>query len=235
MEKIIEALANNLILFKDHPIILCIFVFMFLALLYMMLGLKWPQILPRYNKSLVDKPDGDDIDGFGKLNSKSKKAIRKQSWKKALSDGIDEIVSYRIKILEEMYQKDSREREERQKKYDERFDTIEAKLESLFSIIADHEEFFGSLSQGTLENMLFNPKTPVFRALKAFLRLLAMDINGRVKKTGFKLILASETNKETWLDVLETMPKLKLKIVNKEHFDAVLEELNHKIYDGMMQ
>jgi hypothetical protein len=113
-----------------------------------------------------------------------------------------------------------------------RLSCIENKIESLFSIVADHEELFGPVSQGTLENMLFNEGTPTFRRLKSFLRLLALDVNGRVKKKGMTLILA---NKETWLDALETMPKLKLKIINKEHFEAVLDEINHKIYDGTMR
>jgi hypothetical protein len=71
-----------------------------------------------------------------------------------------------------------------------------------------------------------------------------MGLNGRIKQKGFDLILQNKKvvtddagNKiklDPWLDVLETMPKLNLKIVNQKHFDAVLDEINHKIYDGMM-
>jgi hypothetical protein len=136
------------------------------------------------------------------------------------------------KSVEETLVEEAADRKTWQEFVGKRIDCIESKIESLFAIIADHEELFGPLSQGTLENMLFNDSTPIFRRLKAFLRLLAMDVNGRIKQKGFALILA---HKETWLDVLETMPKLKLKYVNKEHFDTILEEINHKFYDGMMQ
>jgi len=128
-----------------------------------------------------------------------------------------------------------------------KFSDIESRLASVFSIIADHEELFWPLSQGTLENMLFNDTTPIFRRLKSYLRLMAMGRNGRVKEKGFEVILQNrkkitvvENGKEKeiivdpWLDVLETMPKLNLKIVNQQHFDAVLDEINHKIYNGMM-
>ena len=125
-----------------------------------------------------------------------------------------------------------------------KFNEIDSKLANTFSIITDHEEFLGPVSQGTLENMLFNDATPIFRRLKAYLRLIAMGLNGRIKQKGFDLILQNKKevfdsagNKikiDPWLDVLETMPKLNLKIVNQQHFNAVLEEINHKIYDGMM-
>jgi len=136
------------------------------------------------------------------------------------------------KPVEELLAEEAGERKEWQALVCEKFSAIESKIESLFAIIADHEELFGPLSQGTLENMLFNDNTPIFRRLKAFLRLLALNVNGRIKQKGFALILA---NKEIWLDVLETMPKLKLKIINKEHFEAVLNEINTNLYSGMMR
>jgi len=138
---------------------------------------------------------------------------------------------------------------EKQNKWQEfaskKFNEIDSKLATMFSVITDHEEFLGPLSHGTLENMLFNDTTPIFRRLKAYLRLMAMGINGRVKQKGFDLILQNkkivkdannnEIKIDPWLDVLETMPKMNLKIVNQQHFDAVLDEINHKIYDGMMR
>ena len=114
---------------------------------------------------------------------------------------------------------------------DSKVSEIEKEIKSLVLIITDHKELLGPVSQGTLENMLFNEDTPIFRRLKAYLRLLAMDVNGRIKIKGWALVLE---NKETWLDVLETMPKLKLKIVNKAHFDAVMKEINDNIFSGMM-
>jgi len=140
-----------------------------------------------------------------------------------------------LKTIEKIITEDIEKQNKWQDFIEKKVVEIESKIACLVSITADYEELFGSLSQGTLENMLFNDATPVFRRLKAFLRLLAIDVNGRVKRAGFKLILASETNKEIWLDVLETMPKLNLKIVDKEHFSAVLSEINSKIYDGMMR
>jgi hypothetical protein len=143
------------------------------------------------------------------------------------------LVTHKKKIpVEKILETEAAERKTWQDFLGKRINGIEEKIGSLFSIVSDHEELFGPVSRGTLENMLFNENTPIFRRLKSFLRLLAMDVNGRVKKKGMALILA---NKETWLDVLETMPKLNLKIVNKEHFEAVLNEINCKIYDGMMR
>ena len=151
----------------------------------------------------------------------------------------------RKKSVEETLVEEAADRRTWQDFVGKRIDCIESKIESLFTIIADHEELFGSLSQGTLENMLFNDSTPIFRRLKAFLRLLAMDVNGRIKEKGFQLILKSkkrianedgtETKIDPWLDVMETMPKLKLKVVNEKHFEAVLDEISHKFYGGMMR
>ena len=135
------------------------------------------------------------------------------------------------KSVEEILQDDAQERQTRQREYDEKFEKIESRLDNLFSIIADHEEFANTLSQGTLENMLFNDGAPIFRRLKSFLRLIAMGVNGRIKKRGMDLILE---NKEVWLDVLETMPKMNLKIVNQEYFNSVLDEIKHRLFDGMM-
>jgi hypothetical protein len=146
------------------------------------------------------------------------------------------LITHKKKIpVEKILENDAAERKSWQDSICAKIEGMEKRIESLFSIVSDHEELFGPVSRGTLENMLFNDKSPTFRRLKSFLRLLAMDVNGRVKKTGMALILESEANKERWLDVLETMPKLNLKIANKEHFETVLNEINRRIYDGMMR
>jgi hypothetical protein len=149
-----------------------------------------------------------------------------------------------LKTIQNLIVEDTEKQNKWQELASKKFNEIDSKLTNVFSIITDHEEFLGPLSQGTLENMLFNDAAPVFRRLKAYLRLIAMGLNGRIKQKGFDLILQNKKvdtddagNKiklDPWLDVLETMPKLNLKIVNQKHFDAVMDEINHKIYDGMM-
>ena len=163
----------------------------------------------------------------------------------ALAKNVPFLFKKRKKSVEETLEDEAADRKTWQEFVGKRIDCIESKIESLVSIIADHEEFLGPLSQGTLENMLFNDNTPIFRRLKSYLRLIAMGRNGRVKQKGFDLILqnkktvkdsnGTEIKIDPWLDVLETMPKMNLKIVNQQHFDTVLEEINHKIYDGMMR
>jgi hypothetical protein len=81
------------------------------------------------------------------------------------------------------------------------------------------------VSQGTLENMLFNEILPIFRRLKAFRRLLAMGVNGRVKRYGTELAMK---NKETWADALEV--KMDLVIENIEYYNSVLSEIDHHLY-----
>jgi len=149
-----------------------------------------------------------------------------------------------LKIIEKLIVDDTERQNKWQDFASKKFNEIDSKLVSMFSILTDHEELLGPLSQKTLENMLFNDALPIFRRLKAYLRLMAMGINGRVKQKGFDLILQNkktvrddngvEIKIDPWLDVLETMPKMNLKIVNQQHFDAVLNEINHKFYDGMM-
>lgn len=216
--------------------------------MYTALALKWPQILPAFGKDAKEKNEPENKDKSAtelmKLDWKAKKALRDQPWKETLSDALDAVLKDTKNALQKM-ESDISERVKKLEEYDKRLDSIDSKLESLFSIIADHEEFFSTLSQGTLENMLFNEDVPIFRRLKAFLRLLAMDIDGRVKEKGFELILQNkrtiknkdntETKIDPWLDVLETMPKPDLKIVNKKRFEAVLDEINANIYSGMMR
>jgi len=136
------------------------------------------------------------------------------------------------KTVEQILEGDSRERIKRQAEVDKRLDDLGTKVNEIYSILEDHEESFDSLSRHTLENMLFNENAPVFRRLKAFLRLIAMKANGRVKNKGFEVILE---HKDIWLDVLETQIKLNLKIVDQEYFSAILDEINRRIFDGMMR
>lgn len=139
----------------------------------------------------------------------------------------------KLENIETLLKEDVLDRKKRQEEYDKRFSAIETGIEKLFSIVASHEEFQMKISQGTLTNMVLNDNAPdsIFLRLKSYLRLIAMAVNGRVKKKGFELIL---NHKECWLDVLETMPHMNLVIVNQKFFDATLEDINRKIFDGMM-
>ena len=137
------------------------------------------------------------------------------------------ITKKKKKSVEEILQEDAQNRKTRQEEYDKRFEKIEAKLESLVVIVADYEEFANSISQGTLENMVFNEGLAPFRRLKAFKRLIAARGNGRAKKKGMDIILH---NKETWLDVLDV--KMPLKIVDQKYYDDVLNEIERRIMSG---
>ena len=126
--------------------------------------------------------------------------------------------------VEEILAEDAQKRIERQSELDRSLDEIKSNIDKLFTIVADHEEFTSSISQGTLENMVFNEALPPFRRLKAFRRLIAMKGNGRAKKKGMEIVL---NHKETWLDVLDiNMP---LKIVDQNYYDNVLAEIDRRI------
>jgi len=131
------------------------------------------------------------------------------------------------KSVEEILSEDAQERKARQEALDAKLTEIETSIQELVQTVADNEELLDSVSQGTLENMLFNDKQSPFRRLKAFLRLLAMGKNGRVWQKGFEVVL---NNKETWLDVLDTKPKLR--IADQKYLEARLEEIDRRIFKG---
>ena len=135
------------------------------------------------------------------------------------------VLKTKKKPVAEILAEDALERKERQGVLDARLNGIEASIDKLFSIIADHEEFANKISQGTLENMLYNESLTMFKRLKAFLRLIAMRVNGRIREKGFNLILQS---KEVWRDVLEA--HVDLKIVDQEYYDEVLEDIDKRIF-----
>jgi len=131
------------------------------------------------------------------------------------------------KTVEEILAVDAEERKARQAELDAKLSRIEDSIQELTQTVADNEELLDSVSQGTLENILFNDKQSPFRQLKAFLRLLAMGKNGRVWQRGFGVVL---NHKESWLDVLDTKPKLK--ITDQKYLDARLEEIERRIFKG---
>jgi len=110
---------------------------------------------------------------------------------------------------------------------DEKLGAIKNNIEDLYEITADHEEYLIKVSQGTLENHVFNEAMAPFRRLKSFRRLLALGKNGRVKEKGLKLILK---NKETWKDVNDT--PLDTEVTDPEYYAKVMNEIETRIFDG---
>jgi len=136
-----------------------------------------------------------------------------------------------IEKIKKLLAENVAERMERQSKFDNELDSIKSSMKNIFSILSDHEEFQEKISEGTLENILFNENISVFKRLKSFLRLIAMKKNGRIKEKGFKTIM---DNKDTWLTILEILPTLNLHLLDQKYFDSVLDEINHRIFDRMM-
>jgi F0F1-type ATP synthase membrane subunit b/b' len=125
----------------------------------------------------------------------------------------------RFQKLEEQLDKDAENREARKVEVDGKLSGIEAKMEIIIK-----KQF--KVSQGTLENMLFNERLSIFKRLKAFRRLLAMGVNGDIKKEGLKLVLA---NKETWKIVLQT--RLGIKIKDLKYYEDTMAYINKIVFD----
>jgi hypothetical protein len=117
-------------------------------------------------------------------------------------------------------------RKNKKKTVEEILAEIESRINSLVSAISDVEVFAYNISQGTLENMVFNEELPIFRRLKAFRRVIALKGNGRTKAKGIKLILE---NQEAWKDVLDI--KMDLKIIDQKYYNETLDEIDKKIFD----
>lgn len=132
----------------------------------------------------------------------------------------------RFQKLEERLDNDAEKRESRKVEVDNKFNQIETRFNELSAIITDHEEFQKKISQGTLENMLFNEEISPFRRLKAFRKLIALGKNGWVKERGIKLVLKY---KEEWRNVCDT--NLDVEIVNQKHWDYVMAELDRLVFD----
>jgi hypothetical protein len=138
--------------------------------------------------------------------------------------GIQAIHEEKLKNIEDLLYEDASKREERIVEVDKRFDLLEGTVNKVLSIIADLEIASSKTSQGTLENMLFNNNTPIFRQLKAFRRLIAMGKNGRIRERGYDLI---KNNKERWRDVVDL--EMDLKIVNQKYYDDVMADIERRI------
>jgi len=115
------------------------------------------------------------------------------------------------------------------KELKEQFKTVSESIEKLFSITTHLDTFIRSVSQGTLENMLLIDKQSVHNRLKAFVRLIAMGVNGDVKKEGIKLALEY---KEIWKIVMRELKDMNLKIVNQKYFDEVINEINLVVFSS---
>jgi len=136
-----------------------------------------------------------------------------------------------IEDIKKILSDDDVDRKERQALFDNEFGSIKTNISSIFSILSDHESFQEKLSEGTLENQLFNDTLSNFKRMKAYIRLIAMKKNGRIKEKGYDLIIQ---DKGTWLTVIEVLPSLNLEINDQVYFDTTLDEINHRLFDGMM-
>jgi hypothetical protein len=110
----------------------------------------------------------------------------------------------------------------------ERLTKIESGIGLLSKTIANIRKFQRKISQGTLENMLFNERQSIFKRLKAFRRLLAMGINGEIKQEGIKLVLEY---KDMWKIVLQT--KLSVKIKDIKYYEDSLSYINKFVFDKL--
>jgi hypothetical protein len=137
-----------------------------------------------------------------------------------------------LKEIKEMIAKDREDWKLRIEGFDKELSVIKSEtasiktdVQNISRILVDHEEYQEKISEGTLENMLFNDNVSIFKRLKAYKRLIAMGKNGKIRAKGFKLIL---DNKEVWEAVQEA--DLKLNIVSKEYFDSVMNDINTNIF-----
>ena len=128
--------------------------------------------------------------------------------------------------------KNSQERKARQDLFNKEIASIKAELLNINKVLSDHEIVQNILSVDSLENTLLNEHNSNFKRLKAFVRLIALRKNGKIKETGFGLIL---NDKNAWLVVLDLLPELNLSIVDKGYFDSVMDDINRRIFDGTMR
>jgi cell division protein FtsL len=146
----------------------------------------------------------------------------------------DEIMSFQnlvseVKQIVENYDDRFKKLEEGIIDVDAKFDKLGTDLSDLSNVVTNQGEFQGVLSQGVLEHQLYDDKYPsMLNRLKAFYRLTAMGINGRVFEKGFILIM---NNKDLWLDVASMKEMRALKIENRKYFDDTMAEISRRIFD----
>ena len=145
--------------------------------------------------------------------------------------------------LEQLYAEEAVERMKRQKEVDNKFDAmhldinhlrskiaaVSDDISSMSTVVSNYEAVSDTMNKVNLENTLFNEALSPFRRLKAYVYLIAMGSNGRIKMKGQQLILH---HKETWLDVQDvTSESLKFDAPeDKEYYDSTLDEINKLIY-----
>jgi hypothetical protein len=115
----------------------------------------------------------------------------------------------------------------------DRLDAIETKMAEFFSIMVEYETKQNKISKGTLYDMLFNEHIDAFKRLKAFVRLTARKINGRVPSKGMEVALE---NKEIWFNVVDMLDDILAaeKIVDQVYFDKTIEVVNQRINDHLI-
>lgn len=210
MENVIEQKASAFLALIDHPVLLVLFCVMLLFVIggvaIIVIINKNPNLVNNWLKSKkrVELDNGEIINE--RRHEKRRKDDREQ----------DTSIIERLDGLTKAVESGNADISE-----------LRSEIKNLYLITADQEEYMNIVSQGTLENMLFNESLAIFRRLKAFKRLIALKVNGRIKEKGFKLILH---NKETWLDVADL--KMELKIVDKDYYERIIREINQRIFEG---
>jgi hypothetical protein len=184
----------------DNPLALIVLGFIVL--------LEIIKIIPHFIKWLISKIKKE----------KPAEEMEQKTWQGFIGKRIDKI--------EKLLNEDAQDRKSRQAELDQNLDEIKVDILKLFSMVADIRKFQRKISQGTLENMLFNERLSVFKRLKAFRRLLAMGVNGDIKQEGIKLVLA---NKETWKIVLQT--KLGVRIKDQKYYEESLAYIAMLVFD----
>ena len=136
------------------------------------------------------------------------------------------------------------ERLKRQKEVDDRLDRIQAdvnrlgtkvleirkEIDTFSEALENFEDKVDLMDKVNLTNTLFTESNSPYRRLKAYLYLIAMGANGRVRKKGMELILEHQ---ETYFDVQDVISE-KLNFgspEDKTYYDDTLMEINRRIRD----
>ena len=132
----------------------------------------------------------------------------------------------RLEKIEFLLEEDAADRKIRRAELDEILNCLNSSIKGLAKELSELEDRTDDVSRGTLENMLFNDDYPsMFNRLKALRRLIAMNVNGRVRDKGYLLVL---NDKERWKDVYSM--KMNLNIVDKEYYSKTMDYYNRLVH-----
>jgi septal ring factor EnvC (AmiA/AmiB activator) len=118
------------------------------------------------------------------------------------------------------------DRKKRHTALEKEMKTVKTNVKDIFPVLTDH-------TKEMLIHTLYseNKRVKIKDKLKSYLRLVGLRVNGEIKEYGHNIILH---NKESWIDILRDMGELRITVLDEKHFHDTLEEINHKIFDGMM-